>query len=150
MAHIIQTFTVLPILQPSPHKPGKHLGFSLERQELGAAMILPVVAAQGPPNPKVTLLAWEVLELQISGGWESTAGKHIIVCGHRIALVLTPSALLETGHQATGIFSLTQSSHCHSFQAVFTSAHHMAQRHCSGGRTRASGCPLLCPTLSQL
>lgn len=112
MAHIMQTFTVLPILQPCPPKPGKHLGFSLELQELGAAVILPVVAAQGPPNPNVTLLAWEVLELQISGGWESTAGKHIIVCGHCIALVLIPSALLETGHQAMGIFSLIQSSHC--------------------------------------
>lgn len=30
MAHIIQTVTVLLILQPSPHKPGKHLGFGPE------------------------------------------------------------------------------------------------------------------------
>lgn len=64
-------------------------------QELEAAMMLLVVAAQGPPNLKVTLLAWqtaawEVLELQIAGGWASIVGKRIIVCDHHIALVIIP------------------------------------------------------------
>lgn len=118
---MIQAFTVLLVLQPSPCKSSEHLGLGAEMQELEAAMMLLMVAAQGPPNPKVTLLAWEVLKLQITGGWASIVGKHIIVRDHHIALVLIP---LGTGHQARGIFSLTQSSCCHSFKAVVTSAHH--------------------------
>lgn len=100
MAHIIQTFTVLLILKPSPHKPVKLLGFRSELQELRAALILPVEAAQGPPNPKVTLLAWEVLELQISSSWESIVGKPIIIHGHHSVLVLIP--LSTTGHRTSG------------------------------------------------
>lgn len=73
---MIQAVTVLLVLQPSPHKPGKHLGLGAELQELEAAVMLPMVAAQGPPNPKATVLAWEVLKLQITGGWSIIVQKH--------------------------------------------------------------------------
>lgn len=62
--------------------------------------MLPTVAAQGPPNPKVTRLAWEVLELQITGGWASIVEKHVIVCDHHVALVLIP--LGSAGDRTSG------------------------------------------------
>ena len=102
IAHIIQAVTVLLVLQPSPCKPGEHLSLEAELQELEAAMMLPMVAAQGPPNLKVTLLAWEVLELQIAGGWASIVGKHNIICDHHIALVLIPLGTAGDGISGQG------------------------------------------------
>lgn len=90
VAHIVQAVTALLVLQMCPCKRSKHLGLGAVPQELEAAVMLLMVAEQGPPNLKVTLLAWEVLKLQIAGGWASIAGKHIIACDHHIAAVLIP------------------------------------------------------------
>jgi len=54
VAHVIQAVTVLLVLQPSPYKPGEHLGFRAELQELQAAMMLPMVAAQEATKPEGT------------------------------------------------------------------------------------------------
>lgn len=77
-SHSTARFTVIsPQTRRAPGSGSKAAG-------IGSSWKQPMMAAQRPPNLKVTLFAWEVPKLQIAGGWASMVGKRAVVSPYAI------------------------------------------------------------------